>query len=105
MGPAVQKETLLNFSLGIKGNFWTKDRRFFFRPGISGGYAVLKEIFILDDSDYITARFTGEAIYRFGKRFGILSEIGFFWALSGGDEERDAYTTSAILILRIGMVF
>ncbi len=99
-----EEEKLLNAAVTVKYNIAKKNSQLILRPAVQVGYAMLNEVMFIDNSTYITLTVFTEAIFKATDKFGIVTDIGLFWALSGGNDEYDV-TGGPMLTLRAGFVF
>ena len=101
-------ELLLEGSINVKGNFRTPDGRMAFRPGAGVGYAGLKNLEVgflrLDKTSYLTLHIFGEMVLYTDAGTGLLGEVGWLWALDGGNSDVTV-TGGPMLIMRFGLVF
>lgn len=97
-------ETLLEVGAMLKYLIPTGQGKFSLRPGVGGGYGILRNMPYIGNSNYWTFRSTMEFIVKIGRTTDIAAELGIWSAPSGGNDELDI-TSKAKLLLRFGLLF
>jgi len=97
-----KSEYLLNAGLLLKKRFSMNEGRVLFRPAVGIGYAMINEVLWVDESSYLTLQVFNEMVLVASDRFGMLWDIGLFWALSGGNDEHDI-SGGPFLMMRFGL--
>jgi len=102
--PRVDSKWLLNFGIGLKGNFKISQRETYLRPALAFGAAFLDEFGLADKSHYWTLRTYCEMVQQMSRRCGVLMEFGVIYSLYGSDGEYDISAHPRIFF-RIGLAF
>ncbi|PKK82858.1 MAG: hypothetical protein CVT49_11755 [candidate division Zixibacteria bacterium HGW-Zixibacteria-1] len=100
----VENSQFLDLSLVLKAKLGNSDQRLFFRPAIAFGYGMVNKVLLLDETRYFTFQIFAEMLFMFDERLGLLCDIGWMSAPSGGDGTYSV-TTSPRLMWRGGIVF
>jgi hypothetical protein len=98
------KEPFLHLALAVKYKVITKNPDFDIKSAFVIGFGFLNEIGGFDDSRYVTTQVTLEFLYRAHRKIGVVNEVGFLWAVSGGNDDADV-TGGPFLIYRAGILF
>jgi hypothetical protein len=97
---------LLDIGANLKGDFFSEDAPWGFRPGIGAGVGFLGEMDGLgvSSSSYIILRATAEIVYFTPSDFMFVLESGVWYAPSGGDNLTDV-AIGPLFLLRAGVMF
>jgi hypothetical protein len=97
---------LLDIGANLKGDFFSEDAPWGFRPGVGVGVGFLGKMDGLgvSSSSYIVLRATAEIVYFTPSDLMLVLESGVWYAPSGGDNLTDV-TIGPLLLLRAGIMF
>ena len=106
LGRVEESGWLLDIGINLKGDFFSDNSPFGFRPGLGAGVGFLGKMdgLGLSGSSYITLRATAEIVYFSPSDLMFLLETGVWYAPSGGDNITDV-TIGPLLLLRAGVMF
>ena len=97
---------LLDIGANLKGDFFSEDAPWGFRPGIGAGVGFLGEMDGLgvSSSSYLILRAMAEIVYFTPSDFMFVLESGVWYAPSGGDNLTDV-AIGPLFLLRAGVMF
>ena len=100
----VENSQFLDVSLVLKLKLGNPNQKVFLRPAVAFGYGKLNKVLNLSESSYFTIQVFSELLLMLNNRLGILCDLGWLSAPSGGDDTYSV-TASSRVMLRAGIVF
>ena len=93
----------LNLALRLSLRSRSADGKWVIRPGVASGVALLGEVFSMSTTQHWTLKPFVEIVYYVSPKVGLITEMGVFSTLQGGNDDVDI-TTGPSVTIRFGLL-
>jgi hypothetical protein len=93
----------LNLALRLSLRLRSADGKWVIRPGVATGVALLGEVFAMTTTQHWTLKPFVEVVYYVSPKVGLITEMGVFNTLQGGNDDVDITSGPAVTI-RFGLL-